>query len=40
MFTPLREILYSEFQDMLVLSFSIASRYYNYCTDGIISTRN
>jgi hypothetical protein len=34
MSTQLREILYTNSQDMLVLSCTVASRYYNYCTDG------
>jgi hypothetical protein len=29
-----REILYTDSQDMLVLSYTVASCYYNCCTDG------
>jgi hypothetical protein len=32
--TQLREIVYTDSQDMLVLSYSVASHYYNCCTDG------
>jgi hypothetical protein len=38
--TQLREILYAGFQDMLVLSSTVASRYYNCCTDGSTISRN
>jgi hypothetical protein len=38
--TQLREILYSGSQDMVVLSTTVASRYYNFCTDGSASTEN
>jgi hypothetical protein len=31
--TQLRVILYTDSQNMLVLSSTVASRYYNYCTD-------
>jgi hypothetical protein len=40
MFTQLHEILYTDSQDMLVLSSNIASRYYNYCTDDSTSPGN
>jgi hypothetical protein len=36
--TQLREILYTDSQDILVLSYTVASRYYNFCTD--VSTRS
>jgi hypothetical protein len=39
-FTHLREILYTDFQDMLILSPTIASCYYNCCTDGSTSLGN
>jgi hypothetical protein len=32
--TQLREILYTDFQNMLVLSSTVASCYYSCCTDG------
>jgi hypothetical protein len=33
--TQLHEILYTDSQDMLVLSPIVASHYYNCCTDGV-----
>jgi hypothetical protein len=39
-FTQLREILYTDFQDMLVLLSTVAARYYNCCTDGSTSSGN
>jgi hypothetical protein len=38
--TQLRELLYTDSQDTLVLSSTVASRYYNWCTDGSISPGN
>jgi hypothetical protein len=38
--TQLREILYTDFQDMLVLSPTGTSRYYNCCKDGSTSAGN
>jgi hypothetical protein len=38
MSTQLREIVYIDSQDMTVLSSTVASRYYNFCTEGSIST--
>jgi hypothetical protein len=38
--TQLREILYTDSQDMLVLSSTVVSRYYNCCADGSISPGN
>jgi hypothetical protein len=38
--TQLHEILYTDYQDVLVLSSTIASRYYNCSTDGSTSARN
>jgi hypothetical protein len=38
--TQLRDILYTDSQDMLVLSSAVASRYYNCCTDGSTSPGN
>jgi hypothetical protein len=38
--TELREILYTDFQDMLVLSSIVALRYYKCCTDGSTSAGN
>jgi hypothetical protein len=36
----MHEILYTGSQDMLVLSRTVASRYYNCCTDGSTSPGN
>jgi hypothetical protein len=36
----LREILYTDSQDMLVLLCTVASNYYNYCADGSTSPEN
>jgi hypothetical protein len=36
----LREILYTDSQDMLVLSSTVVSRYYNCCTDSSTSLGN
>jgi hypothetical protein len=38
--TQLYEISYTDFQDVLVLSSTIASHYYNCCTDGSTGPRN
>jgi hypothetical protein len=38
--TELPEILYTDFRDMLALSFTGASHYYNRSTDGSTSTGN
>jgi hypothetical protein len=38
--THLREILYTDSQDMLVLSSTVASRYHKCCTEGIASPGN
>jgi hypothetical protein len=38
--TQLLEILYTDSQDMLVLSSAAASRYYNWCTDDSTSPGN
>jgi hypothetical protein len=38
--TQLREILYTDSQNMLVLSSDVAPRYYSYRTDGSISPGN
>jgi hypothetical protein len=38
--THLRDILYTDSQDMPVLSSTVASRYYNCCTGGSTSTGN
>jgi hypothetical protein len=38
--TYLHEILCTDSQDMLVLSSTVASRYYNCCTDGSTSPGN
>jgi hypothetical protein len=38
--TQLREILYTDSQDMLALSSTVASRCYKFCTYGSISLRN
>jgi hypothetical protein len=40
MSTQIREILYTDSQDMLVLSSTVAVRYYNCCTDGNTSPGN
>jgi hypothetical protein len=40
MFTQLREILYTDSQDVLVLSSTIAQRYYNCCIDGSTNPGN
>jgi hypothetical protein len=37
---PLHEMFHTDSQDMLVLSPTIASHYYNCCTDGNTSLRN
>jgi hypothetical protein len=36
----LGEILYTDSQDMLALSSTVASHYYNCCTDGSTSPGN
>jgi hypothetical protein len=38
--TQLRKILYTDSKDMLILSSTVASRYYNCCTDGSFSPGN
>jgi hypothetical protein len=38
--TQLREILYTDYQDMLLPSSTVASRYYNYCTNSSTSPGN
>jgi hypothetical protein len=38
--THLREILYIDSKDMLVLASTVASSYYNCCTDGNTSPGN
>jgi hypothetical protein len=38
--TQLREMLYTNSQDMIVLSTTVASRYYNCCTNGSSSPGN
>jgi hypothetical protein len=40
MSTQLRQIVYTDSQDMLLLSSTIASHYYNFCTDGSTIARN
>jgi hypothetical protein len=40
MSTQFCEMLYTDSQDMLVLSSAVASCYYNYCTDGSTSPGN
>jgi hypothetical protein len=40
MSTQLREILYTESQDMLILSSTVASRYYKCCIEGSTSPGN